>query len=42
MFFTNLSHLLVEFTMAPEGTESVEFEIIHAKFKDKSEWKPAE
>lgn len=28
--------------MAPEGTKSVRFEIIYAKFEDKSEWKPEE
>ncbi|MBN2777665.1 MAG: hypothetical protein JXR36_08485 [Bacteroidales bacterium] len=27
---------------APEGTKSVEFKIIYAKFEDKSEWRPEE
>ncbi len=33
---------MLNIDMAPEGTKSVEFELIYAKFEDKSEWKPNE
>ncbi|MDD2634377.1 MAG: hypothetical protein PHW82_02635 [Bacteroidales bacterium] len=33
---------MLDLDLAPEGTKSVRFELIYAKFEDKSEWKPNE